>query len=45
MAVQPTKPDSNRTANILLKAEQGKYGVIAAIAYNIEQILPTFARQ
>lgn len=29
----------NLTAQILLKAEQGKYGVIAAIAYNIEQIL------
>ncbi|KAK5116034.1 hypothetical protein LTR62_000490 [Meristemomyces frigidus] len=30
---------SNKTAQILLAAEQGGYGVLAAIAYNIEQIL------
>jgi fructose-bisphosphate aldolase, class II len=29
---------SNRTNLILKKAEDGKYGVIAAIAYNLEQI-------
>lgn len=41
MAVPSHQPPStpNLTAQILLKAEQGKYGVIAAIAYNIEQIL------
>lgn len=31
--------ESNRHLQILRAAEQGKYGVIAAIAYNIEQIL------
>ncbi|KAK4560360.1 hypothetical protein LTR86_005556 [Recurvomyces mirabilis] len=30
---------SNKTAQILLAAEEGGYGVLAAIAYNIEQIL------
>ncbi|KAK1762717.1 ketose-bisphosphate aldolase [Phialemonium atrogriseum] len=30
---------TNRTIQILKAAEEGKYGVIAAIAYNIEQIL------
>ncbi|EMD01015.1 hypothetical protein BAUCODRAFT_135756 [Baudoinia panamericana UAMH 10762] len=30
---------SNKTSQILAKAEKGGYGVIAAIAYNIEQIL------
>ncbi|CAK7211678.1 hypothetical protein SCUCBS95973_001196 [Sporothrix curviconia] len=29
----------NRTRQILAAAEEGKYGVIAAIAYNLEQIL------
>ncbi|KAH7165236.1 ketose-bisphosphate aldolase [Dactylonectria macrodidyma] len=31
--------EKNRTVQILNAAEEGKYGVIAAIAYNIEQIL------
>src|SRR6201999_1002278 len=43
MARQPTASaswrGSNRHLQILRAAEQGKYGVIAAIAYNIEQIL------
>ncbi|CAK7212911.1 hypothetical protein SBRCBS47491_001624 [Sporothrix bragantina] len=30
---------TNRTRQILAAAEEGKYGVIAAIAYNLEQIL------
>ncbi|CAK4031205.1 fructose-bisphosphate aldolase [Lecanosticta acicola] len=30
---------SNKTARILAEAEKGGYGVLAAIAYNIEQIL------
>ncbi|KAK7413954.1 hypothetical protein QQX98_007137 [Neonectria punicea] len=30
---------TNRTVQILNAAEEGKYGVIAAIAYNLEQIL------
>ncbi|KAK7522305.1 tagatose 1,6-diphosphate aldolase [Phyllosticta citriasiana] len=30
---------SNKTLQILRAAEEGKYGVLAAIAYNIEQIL------
>lgn len=30
---------SNKTLRILKAAEEGKYGVLAAIAYNIEQIL------
>jgi fructose-bisphosphate aldolase, class II len=41
MATSTTKSDwktTNRTNAILTKAEQGKYGVIAAIAYNLEQI-------
>jgi fructose-bisphosphate aldolase class II len=37
-ANQPPSPP-NRTTEILTRAEEGKYGVIAAIAYNIEQIL------
>jgi fructose-bisphosphate aldolase class II len=43
MAQQPTAStswrESNRHLQILRAAEQGRYGVIAAIAYNIEQIL------
>lgn len=35
----PAWKDQNRTIQILKAAEEGKYGVIAAIAYNIEQIL------
>lgn len=31
--------EKNRTVQILNTAEEGKYGVIAAIAYNLEQIL------
>lgn len=31
--------DHNRTIRILEAAEKGKYGVLAAIAYNIEQIM------
>ncbi|KAK9427548.1 ketose-bisphosphate aldolase [Lipomyces doorenjongii] len=31
--------EKNRTIQILKAAEEGRYGVIAAIAYNIEQIL------
>jgi fructose-bisphosphate aldolase class II len=34
-----TWQESNRHISILRAAETGKYGVIAAIAYNIEQIL------
>lgn len=37
--ISSTWRESNRTIQILKVAEQGKYGVIAAIAYNIEQIL------
>ena len=45
MAIQPSHPSTaswrerNRHLQILNAAERGKYGVIAAIAYNIEQIL------
>jgi fructose-bisphosphate aldolase class II len=39
MAIGINPRPSNRTTEILKKAEQGRYGVIAAIAYNIEQIL------
>jgi fructose-bisphosphate aldolase class II len=35
----PTWKDQNRHIQILKAAEAGKYGVIAAIAYNIEQII------
>ncbi|WQF87764.1 Putative fructose-bisphosphate aldolase, class-II, aldolase-type TIM barrel [Colletotrichum destructivum] len=38
MIVPATWRDSNRTIQILAKAEAGRYGVIAAIAYNLEQI-------
>ncbi|TVY36094.1 putative fructose-bisphosphate aldolase [Lachnellula subtilissima] len=38
MAVLPERKSSNRTIQILKAAEQGNYGVIAAIAYNLEQI-------
>ncbi|OBR10589.1 Fructose-bisphosphate [Colletotrichum higginsianum IMI 349063] len=38
MTVPATWRDSNRTIQILAKAEAGRYGVIAAIAYNLEQI-------
>ncbi|KAF4619047.1 hypothetical protein G7Y89_g14801 [Cudoniella acicularis] len=39
MAPPPNWKDSNRHLQILRAAEKGKYGVLAAIAYNIEQIL------
>ncbi|KXL51483.1 hypothetical protein M433DRAFT_60171 [Acidomyces richmondensis BFW] len=35
----PTDLNSNKTVQILTAAEKGQYGVLAAIAYNIEQIL------
>lgn len=35
----PSWRDSNTHLNILKAAEDGQYGIIAAIAYNIEQIL------
>lgn len=35
----PSWRDNNKHLNILRNAEEGGYGVIAAIAYNIEQIL------
>ncbi|TQN70058.1 putative fructose-bisphosphate aldolase [Colletotrichum shisoi] len=38
MTVPATWRDSNRTIQILAKAEAGRYGVIAATAYNLEQI-------
>ncbi|TKW49325.1 putative fructose-bisphosphate aldolase [Colletotrichum tanaceti] len=38
MTVPATWRDSNRTIQILAKAEAGRYGVIAAIAYNLEHI-------
>lgn len=37
-ALAPDWRTTNRTNAILNKAEQGQYGVIAAIAYNLEQI-------
>jgi fructose-bisphosphate aldolase class II len=39
MAVDTKPPSPNRTTAILKAASAGKYGVIAAIAYNLEQIL------
>ncbi|KAF4310870.1 Ketose-bisphosphate aldolase class-2 [Botryosphaeria dothidea] len=39
MASTQSWKESNRTIQILKAAEKGKYGVLAAIAYNIEQIL------
>ncbi|UQC88806.1 uncharacterized protein CLUP02_14331 [Colletotrichum lupini] len=38
MTVPANWKDENRTIQILTKAEKGRYGVIAAIAYNLEQI-------
>ncbi|KAI8292528.1 putative fructose-bisphosphate aldolase [Colletotrichum sp. SAR 10_98] len=38
MAVPTNWKDNNRHLQILRKAEKGRYGVIAAIAYNLEQI-------
>ncbi|KAJ0329879.1 hypothetical protein COL5a_003705 [Colletotrichum fioriniae] len=38
MIVSANWKDENRTIQILTKAEKGRYGVIAAIAYNLEQI-------
>ncbi|KAI8194268.1 Presilphiperfolan-8-beta-ol synthase [Colletotrichum sp. SAR 10_86] len=38
MAVATNWKDNNRHLQILRKAEKGRYGVIAAIAYNLEQI-------
>lgn len=38
MTVPATWRDSNQTIQILAKAEAGRYGVIAAIAYNLEHI-------
>ncbi|KAK1676531.1 fructose-bisphosphate aldolase [Colletotrichum godetiae] len=38
MTVPANWKDGNRTIQILTKAEKGQYGVIAAIAYNLEQI-------
>ncbi|OLN92758.1 putative fructose-bisphosphate aldolase 1 [Colletotrichum chlorophyti] len=47
MTVPSNWKESNRTIQILKKAEKGRYGVIAAIAYNLEQIhgLVTAAEQ
>lgn len=39
MAPSPDWKEKNRHLQILNAAEKGQYGVIAAIAYNIEQIL------
>ncbi|EKG13411.1 Ketose-bisphosphate aldolase class-2 [Macrophomina phaseolina MS6] len=39
MASSQSWKDSNRTIQILKAAERGRYGVLAAIAYNLEQIL------
>ncbi|KAL1619954.1 hypothetical protein SLS56_009873 [Neofusicoccum ribis] len=39
MAIPQNWKEGNRTIQILKAAEKGKYGVLAAIAYNIEQIL------
>ncbi|TVY33916.1 putative fructose-bisphosphate aldolase [Lachnellula occidentalis] len=39
MAVPHDWKSSNRTIQILQAASQGNYGVIAAIAYNLEQVL------
>jgi hypothetical protein len=38
MGVAKDWRSSNRTIQILKAAHKGKYGVIAAIAYNLEQI-------
>ncbi|TVY52447.1 putative fructose-bisphosphate aldolase [Lachnellula cervina] len=38
MAISPDWKSSNRTIQILKAAEKGKYGVVAAIAYNLEQV-------
>ncbi|KAL3296267.1 fructose-bisphosphate aldolase [Colletotrichum asianum] len=38
MAVPTNWKDNNRHLQILRNAEKGRYGVIAAIAYNLEQI-------
>ncbi|GKT41468.1 putative fructose-bisphosphate aldolase [Colletotrichum spaethianum] len=38
MSAPPNWRDNNRTIQILKKAERERYGVIAAIAYNLEQI-------
>src|ERR1700712_2783090 len=39
MATNKDWKASNKTIQILKAAEEGRYGVIAAIAYNLEQIL------
>jgi fructose-bisphosphate aldolase, class II len=39
MAPAPDWKATNRTIQILKAAEQGKYGVLATVAYNIEHIL------